>query len=121
MDNGWFRIPHHVGTRSWGFRKSGANQAAEKRASATILSPFAVFLSIDSLGAAHDRQKLGPRKGSADLFFRSAAFPCPSGTCRGPKKQVRATLPRPEFLPILGSRKAVDAQNDSERARDDSI
>jgi hypothetical protein len=24
-----------------------------------------------------------------------------------------ATLPRPEFLPILGSRKAVNAQNDS--------
>jgi hypothetical protein len=27
--------------------------------------------------------------------------------------QVRAILPRPEFLPILGSRKAVNAQNDS--------
>jgi hypothetical protein len=62
----------------------GAKQAAEKL-------ECAVILSIDSRSAAHDRQKLGPRKGSADLFFRSAAFPCPSGTCRGPKKQVRAT------------------------------
>ena len=35
-------------------------------------------------------------------------------------KDRRATLPRPEFLPILGSRKAVSAQNDSERAQDDS-
>ena len=30
-------------------------------------------------------------KGSADLFFRSAGFPCPSGTSRGPKQPVRAT------------------------------
>jgi hypothetical protein len=50
---------------------------------------------------------------SADLFFRSAARPQWTRKSRGPKKQVRATLPRPEFLPILGSRKAVDAQNDS--------
>ena len=62
----------------------GAKQAAEKPVGTVILS-------IDSLAAARDRQKLGPRKGSADLFFRSAAFPCPSETSRGPKKQVRAT------------------------------
>jgi hypothetical protein len=30
-------------------------------------NPSAVILSIDSLAAAHDGQKLGPRKGSADL------------------------------------------------------
>ena len=52
-------------------------------------------------------------KRSADLFFRSAAHPRWTRKSRGPKKQVRATLPRPEFLPILGSRKAVNAQNDS--------
>jgi len=69
----------------------GLYQAAGKPDNAVILSPFAVILSIDSRSAALDRQKLGPRKGSADLFFRSAAFPCPSGTCRGPSKQVRAT------------------------------
>jgi hypothetical protein len=28
---------------------------------------------------------------------------------------------RPEFLPIMGSRTAVNAQNDSERAQDDGI
>jgi hypothetical protein len=51
-------------------------KASERRHSET----FAVILSIDdSLAAAHDGQKLGPRKGS-DLFFRTAAFPCPSGT-----------------------------------------
>jgi hypothetical protein len=50
---------------------------------------------------------------SADLFCRSAVLPPFTTKSRGPKKQVRATLPRPEFLPILGSRKAVNAQNDS--------
>ena len=49
------------------------------------------ILSLDSLSAAHGRQKLGPRKGSADLFCRSAAFPCPQGTSRGLTEQVRAT------------------------------
>jgi hypothetical protein len=38
-----------------------ASRAAEKLESAVILS-------IDSLVAAPDGQKLGPRKGSADLF-----------------------------------------------------
>ena len=49
---------------------------------------------------------------SADLFFRSAARPRWTRKSRGPKKQVRATLPRPEFLLIMHSRKAVNAQND---------
>jgi hypothetical protein len=57
---------------------------------------------------------------SADLFFRSAARPRWTRKSRGPKNQVRATLPRPEFLLILGSHKAVSAQNHGERARDDS-
>jgi hypothetical protein len=35
---------------------------------------------------------LSRRTGSADLFCRSAAFPCPQGTSRGPTEQVRATL-----------------------------
>ena len=43
----------------------GAKQAAEKLVGNVILS-------IDSLAAAHNTQKLGPWKGSADLFFRSA-------------------------------------------------
>jgi len=63
----------------------GAKQDAEKLESAVILS-------IDSRSAARDRQKLGPRKGSAELFFRSAAFTCPSGMSRGPKKQVYTSL-----------------------------
>ena len=74
-----------------GMEYEGALQSAEKPSRAVILRPFTVILSIDSLTAGHDRRKLGPRKGSADLFFRSAAFPCPSGTSRGPEKQVRAT------------------------------
>ena len=41
---------------------------ARKPYNAVILSPFAVILSIDSLAAAHNRQKLGPRKGSAPVF-----------------------------------------------------
>jgi hypothetical protein len=59
------------------------------------------------------RKSLEFSRRSADLFFRSAARPRWTRKSRGPKKQVRATLPRPEFLPILGSRKAVNAQNDS--------
>jgi len=35
-------------------------------------------------------------------------------------KQVRATLPRPEFPPIMGSRTAVNAQNDT-TGSDDSF
>ena len=34
---------------------------------------FAVIRCLDGLSAAHDRQKLWLRKGSADLLFRSAA------------------------------------------------
>jgi len=59
------------------------------------------------------RKSLEFSRRSADLFFRSAARPRWTRKSRGPKKQVRATLPRPEFPPILGSRKAVNAQNDS--------
>jgi hypothetical protein len=103
-------------------RGGRAKQAAEKLAGTVILS-------FDSLAAAHDRQKLGPRKGSADLFFRSAAFPCPSGTSRGPKEQVRAT----SALKILRARSSLVvyperhseilrcAQNDSEQAQDDCL
>ncbi|MGA2987045.1 MAG: hypothetical protein ABSG32_24875 [Terriglobia bacterium] len=41
-------------------------------------------------------------KRSADLFCRSAAFPCPWGENRGPAKQVRATLAFPRRH-IVGS------------------
>ena len=64
------RISHHAGTLQGGYRKGGALRGTEKRYPG-------VALSIDSLSAAHDGQKLGPRKGSADLFCRSAALPCP--------------------------------------------
>jgi hypothetical protein len=73
--NNFRRSNPHFAPRFW---KGGALRAAEKLESAVILS-------IDSRLAAHDRRKLGPRKGSADLFFRSAAFPCPSGTSRFPR------------------------------------
>jgi len=59
------------------------------------------------------RKSLEFSRCSADLFFRSAARPRWTRKSRGPKKQVRATLPRPEFLTMMGSRKAVNAQNDS--------
>ena len=59
------------------------------------------------------RKSLEFSRCSANLFFRSAARPRWTRKSRGPKKQVRATLPRPEFLPIVGSRTAVNAQNDS--------
>ena len=95
--NNFRRLSPHFAPRFW---KGGALRAAEKLESAVILS-------IDSRLAAHDRRKLGPRKGSADLFVRSAAFPCPSGTCRGPKKQVRAT-------PVIDER-AADLHNSSEQ------
>ena len=106
-------------------------QAAEKTYNAVILSPFAVILSaaknlaLSFFKAMRDsssppllcrnstRKSLEFSRRSADLFFRSAARPRWTRESRGPKKQVRATLPRPEFLPILGSRKAVNAQNDS--------
>jgi hypothetical protein len=48
------------------FWKGGAKQAAEKPYNAVILSPFAVILSIDSLAAAQDGQKLGPKCQHAD-------------------------------------------------------
>jgi hypothetical protein len=48
---------------------------------------------------------------SADLFRKSAARPLWARKSRGPTEQVRATLPRPEFLPTMGSRKAVKAQD----------
>ena len=67
-----------------------------------------VILSIDSPAASQEGEKLGPRKGSADLFFRSAAFPCPSGTCRGPKKQVRAT---PAEFQSLTRRVSAECRN----------
>jgi hypothetical protein len=60
------RISHHDSGRAGLYRP-------RKKLAGTVI------LSIDSLAAAHDGQKLGPRKGS-DLFFRTAAFPCPSGT-----------------------------------------
>ena len=123
--------------------KGGALQAAEKPCNAVILSPFAVILSaaknlalplrvnyakdlaLSIFKAMRDsssplllcrnstRKSLEFSRRSADLFFRSAARPRWTRKSRGPKKQVRATLPRPEFLPITGSRKAVNAQNDS--------
>jgi hypothetical protein len=52
-----------------------------------------VILSIDRLLAAHDGQKLRPRKCSADLFCRSAAFPYPQGTNRGPTRLAFDVLP----------------------------
>ena len=123
--------------------KRGASQAAEKPYHAVILSPFAVILSaaknlalplrvnyakdlaLTIFKAMRDsslplllcrnltRKSLEFSRRSADQFFRSRARPRWTRKSRGPKKQVRATLPRPEFPPILGSRKAVNAQNDS--------
>jgi hypothetical protein len=58
------------------------------------------------------RKSLEFSRRSADLFFGFATRPRWTRKSRGPKNQVRATLPRPEFLPILGSRKAVNAQDD---------
>jgi hypothetical protein len=43
----------------------GVEQAAEKR-------PNTVILSIDSLTAAHDRQKLGPKSKHADSTSRAS-------------------------------------------------
>jgi len=50
---------------------------------------------------------------SADLFFRSAARPRLIRKIRGPKKQVRATLPRPEFRPILGQVQGCQCSEDN--------
>jgi hypothetical protein len=70
----------------WG----GAEQAAERLVGGVILS-------TDRLTAAHGRQKLGPRKGSADPFCRSAVRPLWARESRGPKEKVRATpAPDPE-------------------------
>ena len=71
-------------------RKGGAKQAAEKPSHAVILS-VAKDLAL-SIFKRHVPDGQGK---AADLKTRSA------------------TLPRPEFLPIMGSRTAVDAQNDS--------
>ena len=73
-------------------------------------------VTLGSQGAIVSRMGLGNMgmsRRSADLFFRSAARPRWTRKSHGPKKQVRATLPRPEFLPIMGRRTAVNAQNDS--------
>jgi hypothetical protein len=53
-------------------------------------------------------------RGSANLFFRSAARLLWARKTRGPTEQVHATLPQPEFLPIMGSRRALNAQNDTD-------
>jgi len=58
-----------------GSRKGGDLQAAEKLLPAVILSPFVVILSIDSLAAAHDRQKLGPSSKHADGTSRAWSLP----------------------------------------------
>ena len=47
--------------------QGGAEQAAEKPADAVILS-------IDSLAAAQEGQRLGPRKGSVDLLLGPRLF-----------------------------------------------
>ena len=49
------------------FWKGGASRAAEKLESAVILS-------IDSLAAAQEGQRLGPRKGSVDLLLGPRLF-----------------------------------------------
>ena len=72
---------------------------------------------IARLNESHHAQS----RRSADLFFRSAARPRWTRKSRGPKNQVRATLPRPEFLPILGSRTAVKTQDEYKWALDDGI
>jgi hypothetical protein len=46
-------------------------------------------------------------------FLGPRHVPDGQGKAADLKKQVRAALPRPEFLPILGSRKAVNARNAS--------
>ena len=47
---------------------AGRHRLWEKASERRHSEPFAVILSIDdSLAAAHDGQKLGPRKGSVDL------------------------------------------------------
>ena len=47
---------------------AGRHRLREKASERRHSEPFAVILSIDdSLAAAHDGQKLGPRKGSVDL------------------------------------------------------
>jgi hypothetical protein len=49
------------------------------------------FRALTALRLPRMGRNSGRGRAARTCFFRSAAFPCPSGTCRGPKKQVRAT------------------------------
>jgi hypothetical protein len=118
---------------------------------AVILSPFVVILSaaknlaLPAQGKLREGSRFEYFQGSARFFVACGSSAetrrvSPWNSARvartcflGPRlvpdgqgkaadlKNRSATLPRPEFLPIMGSRKAVNAQNDSEGAQDDSM
>jgi hypothetical protein len=91
----------------------GKNREGQKRRERFLRSLSwsgrAAFLT--ALCRNSTRKSLEFSRRSADLFCRSAARPRWTRKSRGPKKQVYATLPRPKFLTIMGSRKAGNAQN----------
>jgi len=57
----------------------------------------------------------------ANLKSSAGPIACPlmARKSRGPTKQVRASILRPEFLPTMGGRTAVKAQDDSAWVQDD--